>query len=574
MDIHSNNGSCQEGVFPVRLQLVNTNSGDTIASLTTFMVYVPAAATEKLRFAMVVPVSASIGPASEPTTSSLLANPLDALTRPSASTVGDLNQLVAALGTGPNPSVPVTVTANAQTLQAMTAAGHSPSVNALAGLSDTPGVHQFAPTPYTPVDASALVDAGLGTELVAQLDRGSEILTKNDGIVHSTTPPPSGGSAPWITNDGLDDSTLAQLASVGYNQLILPPADVTSSPVNGSGAEPFTIDSTHGSSFIAITSNADLGSRMTAHPGDPVLAASQLLGELAQIYFEYPNLSSARAVVAVPPTGSPPNPTMISTLLTDLSNNPFVEGVTAAGLFQTLSTPAACHGGCKLTSSSSSSGSSGSSNPSGLPVSGIHTQRTRIADLASAIPAASPSAQTLPPQLSDLVLASESENLKPSQQSSVIHNAAAALNAQLSQVSVSGDQSITLTSRNASIPVSIASRAPYPITGTLTLTSDELLFANGTRRVSMQVPLTSANTTRYIAVQARSSGESKLQITFSTPGDGMVVTTGVLNVRSTATSVVGVVLSLGAVAVLLAWWLRTSVRRRKRRRTEAVADPS
>ena len=567
IDIHSNNGSCQEGVFPVRLQLVNSNSGNTIASLTTFMVYVTAPAGQRLRFAMVVPASASLGPASQPTASSLLANPLDALTRPSATTVGDLTQLVAALGTGPNPSVPVTVTANAQALQAMTSAGHSTSVNALAGLSDTPGLHQFAPTPYTPVDASALVDAGLGTELVAQLARGSEVLT-DDGIVHSTTPPPSGGSAPWITNDGLDDSTLAQLATIGYNQLILPPADVTSSPVNGSGAEPFTIDSTHGSSFIAITSNTDLASRMTAHPGDPVLAASQLLGELAQIYFEYPNLSTARAVVAVPPTGSTLNPTMIGTLLTDLSNNPFVEGVTAAGLFQTLSAPAACHGGCKLTSSSSSSA------PPGLPVSGIHTQRNRIAGLASAIPAASPIALPLQHQLSDLVLASESENLKPSQQSSVIRNTGAALNAQLAQVSVSGDQSITLTSRNASIPVSIASRAPYPITGTLTLTSDELLFANGTRRLSMQVPLTSANTTRYIAVQARSSGESKLQITFSTPADGMVITTGVLTVRSTATSVVGVVLSLGAVAVLLAWWLRTSVRRRKRRRTEAVAGPS
>ena len=160
-------------------------------------------------------------------------------------------------------------------------------------------------------------------------------------------------------------------------------------------------------------------------------------------------------------------------------------------------------------------------------MSGIHTQRNRIAGLASAIPAASPIALPLQHQLSDLVLASESENLKPSQQSSVIRNTGAALNAQLSQVSVSGDQSITLTSRNASIPVSIASRAPYPITGTLTLTSDKLLFANGTRRLSMQVPLTSANTTRYIAVQARSSGESKLQITFSTPADGMVITTGV-----------------------------------------------
>jgi hypothetical protein len=562
---------CQEGVFPVRLQLENTSSGAAIASLTTFLVYVAAPAIEKLRFAMVVPVSASIAPASDPSASSLLANPLAALTRPSPSTLTGIDQLVEAMSTGLNASVPVTVAANAQTLQDITTGAPAtgapgvrpPAVSSLALLSDA-GTHQFAPTPYAPVDASALVDAGLGTELVAQLGRGSQILT-DDGIVHTTTPPPSGGSAPWITNDGIDDNTLAQLATVGYNQLILPPGDVSSSPVNGSGAEPFTINSTHGPSFVAITSNSDLATRMTAHPGDPVLAAAQLVGELAQIYFEYPNLSTPRAVVAVPPSGSTPNPTMISTLLTDLADNPIVEGVTTAGLFQTLSGPAACHGGCKLTSSSGASG---------LPTGGIRNQRSRIAGLASAISPASPVVHTLPLQLSDLVLASESEDLKPSQQSSLIHNAGTAINAQLGQFSVSGDQSITLTSQNAQIPVSIASVAPYPVTGTLTLTSDEPLFANGTRRLSKPgTALTGPNTTIYIPVQARASGESKLEITFSTPADGMVITNGVISIRSTATSVVGVVLSLGAVAVLLAWWLRTTFRRRKRRRT-AAAEPS
>ncbi|HWE69394.1 MAG TPA: hypothetical protein VG205_03470, partial [Acidimicrobiales bacterium] len=430
--IHSGNGSCQEGVFPVRLQLENTSSGASIASLTTFMVYVPAAATQKLRFAMVVPVSASVTPGPQPPASSLLANPSAGLTRPSPATLTGINQLVAAMTTTPNVSVPVTVAASAQTLEDLSSGAtgatgaHPTAVTALADLSDV-GTHQFAPVPYTPVDASSLVDAGLSSELVAQLGRGSQILT-DDGIVHTTTPPAPGGSAPWITNDGLDDSTLAQLATIGYNQLILPPADVSSSPVNGSGAEPFNVNSAHGSSLLAITSNADLASRLTAHPGDPVLAASQLIGELAQIYFEYPNLSSPRAVVAVPPTGSALNPTMIATLLTDLSNNPIVEGVTTATLFQTLSSPAACHGGCKLTSPSSSSGSpgssgnSGNSGSSGLPAGAIRTQRTRIAGLTSAIVPAAAAAKTLPLQLNDLVLASESETLKSSQQSSILHN--------------------------------------------------------------------------------------------------------------------------------------------------------
>ncbi len=35
-----------------------------------------------------------------------------------------------------------------------------------------------------------------------------------------------------------------------------------------------------------------------------------------------------------------------------------------------------------------------------------------------------------------------------------------------------------------------------------------------------------------------------------------------MTVRSTATSLVGILLSIGAVVVLLAWWIRTSRKRR------------
>ena len=563
--------SCQAGVFPVRLQLVNTTSNTTVASLTTFLVYVTMPAAQKLRFAMVVPVSTSVGPSSHPSAAQLLTTPSSALTRPAVDALAGINQLVAALSTGAGATVPVTITANAQTLQSLTSGGHPSTVSALAGLSATPAVHQFALSPYAPVDASALVDAGLGSELLTQLNRGDQVLTRDDGINLSATPPAPGGSSPWITNDGLDDNTLGQLAATGYNQLILPAADVMSSPVNGSGAEPFTINSSHGSSFTAITSNADLSDRFTADPGDPVLAAAQLMGELAQIYFEYPNLSTARAVVAVPPTGWTANPTLITTLVADLANNPITQTVTAQGLFQALPSPAPCRSGCRLTSSS---GASGSSVGTGLPVSAIRNQRDRIAGLTSSISPSSPVALTLPLQFGDLVLASESENLKSSQQASVLRNTDAAINAQFDQISVSGDQAVTLTSRNGLIPVSIASRAPYPVTGTLILTSDELLFSNGTRRLSRPATLTTSTNNFYINVEARTSGESKLEITFRSPTGGVVITSGVISVRSTATSVVGVVLSLGAVVVLLAWWVRTGIRRRKRQGIEDAAAPS
>jgi len=45
-----------------------------------------------------------------------------------------------------------------------------------------------------------------------------------------------------------------------------------------------------------------------------------------------------------------------------------------------------------------------------------------------------------------------------------------------------------------------------------------------------------------------------------------------VSVRSTATSVVGIILSVGAVVVLAVWWVRTSRKRRRERRRLADGD--
>jgi hypothetical protein len=47
-----------------------------------------------------------------------------------------------------------------------------------------------------------------------------------------------------------------------------------------------------------------------------------------------------------------------------------------------------------------------------------------------------------------------------------------------------------------------------------------------------------------------------------------------MSVRSTATSVVGIVLSAGALAVLIVWWVRTSLRRRRNRVSDGTAGPA
>ncbi len=157
----------------------------------------------------------------------------------------------------------------------------------------------------------------------------------------------------------------------------------------------------------------------------------------------------------------------------------------------------------------------------------------------------------------------------PSQQSLVLHNTDLAVKAQFAQLQVAGDQSITLTSQRGRVPVTIISSAPYPVTATLTLSSDKLLFPDGQ---TQNVTLHSNTNNFYVNVETRASGLFKVGVTLYSPTGGVVLSSGQVSVRSTATSVVGIILSVGAVLVLVVWWLRTSRKRRAERRRRAAGE--
>jgi hypothetical protein len=110
------------------------------------------------------------------------------------------------------------------------------------------------------------------------------------------------------------------------------------------------------------------------------------------------------------------------------------------------------------------------------------------------------------------------------------------------------------------------------MTATLVLSSDKLLFPNGETVWSAPWTLHPHSNVYYVNVKSRASGLFRLDVTLHAPGGSLRLATGELSVRSTSSSVVGVVLTAGAVAVLVVWWVRTSLRRRAARRAEDQAD--
>ena len=550
------------GVYPVRIQLVDTSTGQGEGDLTTHLVYSDAQAdTQKLRFALVLPLRTTFTAAPDPAAGRLVDHPDAALAPLSNSATTAVVQTVARLTA--HASVPVTLVPSPQTLGALVndaTPAASGAVSGLAGLATTPLVHQFAGSPYAPVNAAGLVAAGLAGELALQVARGNQLL----GTILNRGNPGPGTAGPldvWPTEDGLDTATLTQLEADGFTRVVVPETAVSSPPTNGSATVPFVLTSSRGGPMDAIASSPDLALRFTGSPGDPVLAAHQLVAELAQIYYEKPNDTTARAVVAVPPATWSDDPSFVDALLTALTANPIIQPVTVDTVFSTVGTMA-CRTTCHPTPATGGAT---------LPVASIRAQRQRVDSFAVAAPAA----RTVTAQLGDLILAGESDALRPAQQSAVLRNGGRALDAQLSQFAVAGDRTITLTSQQGTLPVDVVSSAPYPVSASLTVTSDKLLFPNGSTQWTKPGTVQVRPGTNIVEVPftARTSGQFTVDVIVRSPAGGLVLSRGEISVRSTATSVVGVVLSLGALAVLAVWWFRTSRKRRARSR-DAAGPPS
>jgi hypothetical protein len=129
-------------------------------------------------------------------------------------------------------------------------------------------------------------------------------------------------------------------------------------------------------------------------------------------------------------------------------------------------------------------------------------------------------------------------------------------------------QRVTLTSRRASIPISLLNATGRPLQVRVRLKSDQLRFLDGNERFLTLAP---QNTTERFRVESRSTGAFPLDITVTSPDGALLVNSSELTIRSTVVSGVGAVLTAGAGIFLLVWWgndLRRSRRRSGRARRQ------
>jgi hypothetical protein len=519
-------GTCGD-VYPVSIALFRQNSTTPVARITTFLTYqeagLPGSISQtggQLRVGLVLPVS-------------------------NASTAETVGTALAK-----NPDVPATLAVNPGSVEKSYVTEPKQTPHALEQLGSLEG-EQTLDQPFVPINVAALSGAGIGGEIGAQLERGDEVL-------HAAGLRPVVG--PWVDTatpfTQSDASNLATgLQKAGTSQLVLNDGDLAASTASGlTFAQPFTLDLGHQNTVTAFATDSTLDARFTTNPTNPVLAAEQLLAGLSFVHFENASLSDPRGVVVTPPAGWHPSSTFLDTLLSGLSGNPALLPVTLSQLF----TQVPIGGNHEPTTRRLQSG------PATRGIS--HTAAGKIAQARQQLSSYSDAIHGHPPAmatLADALLATEAQRLSAARRAAALTSYERAFGAETGQVRLAGAETVTFTAQQASVPITVLSSAPYPVTVVVTLTSDKFTFPDG---ASHQLVLNRPTTSWRFTAHARTSGDRlPIDVTLHTQNGQLLLAHTVLTVHSTAISFVGVALTILAGAVLLAWWARTWRRARRKR---------
>jgi hypothetical protein len=570
----------ESGIYPLQVRLLD-GSSDTVSTLTTYLLYVAGTPSQtgfpKLDVSLSLGVHAApaLPSVAPPTVGATPAQIAASAGRPSAGTIAALGSEVAALRR--HPSVPLSLTVTPQTADMLAAtaeeagaqgAGEQATARAaLAGLSQlVAGGDELLPTTWVATSLPALEAAGLSADIGRQFAAGSASLA-ND--LHQA---PETGT--WVVDGPLEPSTLELLQARGATKLIVPASDLRALP---KAALTFTVATPAQLSSSAGGVTVDAADpQLSAHfsnSGDQILAANQLLAELAMIQLETP--SRARGVAVLPPPGWVPNIPFLDTVLGGLTANPLLQAVTADQLFA----------GVPLTTSDRSKVIRAlAPTPPPAPLSGAATVKL-ARTVADGFGAVLPQAPAVAAELSRRILISESSDLSSGQRSEVLGSVVAAATPLNRGISLPGGTSITLTARKGNLPLTILDEPSLRAHVQLRLSSDKLVFESfsppgghctqiSTSSESCQLVLSAAVTTIKVPVEARTSGVFTLDVTVLSPDGGLSLASNRDTVRSTAVSEVGVVLIVLAALGLGYWWFRNIRHGRRARQLVTVVEGS
>ncbi|CAN5208660.1 hypothetical protein BH24ACT1_BH24ACT1_04250 [soil metagenome] len=529
-------GLSDAGVHPVRVELRQLGTDIVVDAFTTHLVRTRDDEAASLAVAWMQDFDAPV--ALQPDGSVILDD--DART--------DLATTATALGA---MDVPLSLAPQPETLDALAAVEPGLLAELRVRLAD----RQVLAGPYVEVPVAALVAAGLPDVVEAERALGAATVELALGSADATA---------WVSEGPVGPGVLAVLDTV--QRLVIPEDALVPLDRPLTLANPFLVEDAAGRRFE--TAAIDPGLALHFDEGnDPVLGAHHLLADLAVLAYDSPGLT--RGVVVAPPPNWTPSAEFLSTALLAIADGPVVKAVTLDELFEEV--PLASGPGGEVLVRTLRP------DPTPPPpVAAAELRRTfdDVASVATMIDASEPTVALL----ERLALTSAAAALSREEQAAYRAGVGQAIAGELSQVGILSEGSFQLTSREATVPLTLVNDLDTDVDVTLELESDKLDFvppATGTamtRRMTMALTLAPGRTPLMVPVEARASGDFPLVITMRSPDDRLEVATTRLTIRSTFPSGVGFLLSAGAGLFLALWWARHW--RTARRDRRLVAPPA
>jgi hypothetical protein len=413
-------------------------------------------------------------------------------------------------------------------------------------------------TPWVPIDPGSLLSGGQGSLVVDEYRLGIETLTSTLRV----TPDTSIAVIDGATSPRALDLTLDR----GARAVVLGSSQVRSTGDGGALTQQFAIAAADGRRVAAMAAD-DTAAVPFAFLADPALAAHRALGSLAMVHFEQPERGRGVAL-ALPARTSPLALAefLRGLALSDGSGSGSIGAAvlaptTLADLFAITSTATDRNGPVLRPWTAD--------EPSDLGAYGAALEQARW-DMRG-VRSLLPDAPGLVEPIDRTILTSAARSLSTDARLTVLAGAERSIRSLSGSITMPSTQSVNLTSRSGDIPLSIDNSLPGEAHVRVTLSSPKLDFPDGP---TVDLVLAPGSTRASVRVTARASGAFPMQVSIASADGILPVTNSRVDVRSTAISGWGLVLSIGAGVFLAVWWIRHFRHTRRARSLVDVGSPA
>jgi len=542
-------GVTQPGVYPVEVQLVNT--GTATQSFVTWLVVVDTHSGQPIdkRLSVSLILSAVSDPIVLPDGSD------DPKVAAEMKPGGRLDKVAVVLGhtAGFHLSLvlgPETATAWRRLgLKSPRTAADFDRVRAAALRSST----ELLPSTYVPIDASAVIAAGLGHFLTQQYSAGSAALRAALGAS-----PPAPAQSDFIDPVPTSDAVVNELRQMLIDRVAVRDPALIPVPHPFSPAEAFVLDTTGGDSRGVAT--APFVESLLLGNDPSALRAERVIAALAEVAYETPSIP--RGIVIAPPARWVPDVATMLTVIGALRTLPLVQSATLDDLFSTIVTEQNLGADVQRRLVPAT--------PPATPVDPVEYQNT--ADELSAYRNVVGTRDAVVVEGETALLTALSTTISPERAHDSLARIDAAIHAYTSSVTAD-EKRITLTSRKAAVPLTFENdlKPARDVKVLVHLDSAKLLFPGGADQIVTLKP--GSNTIRF-DVEARASGTFPMTISVTSPDGRLAFGSPVtVSVRSAVFGGWAVGVTIAALVFLAGWWAN-HFRRTRRNRRISTSQPA